>query len=136
MARIRTRTRITAVGTAFVTANVQNAPLRGFIRRVRATVAIGVDAQAAVGALPAADIALEIREAAAAVGMGGAADTAVVLAYGLTPTALDTSIDSHEDIAYRLPVGGNLVVAVRVNAQPIGEPDAIAVVTIDIEPAE
>ena len=129
--RIRTRTVIPAVGAAFVTAEVRLAPTRGIIRRARATASPAEDGQAVTGG-QVTDIGMEVRESATATGMGGVAEAAVLLAYALTPAAVDLTINSAEDAHYTIRQGNVLTVAVRADQ---AGPSTI-VVTLEIEPTD
>lgn len=137
--RSRYRVVIPNVGVAFVEAALPiGFPYHGVIRRFTATADILEDPGAALGTTAANDIRAEFREGNGAVGFGGVPGVAVgaPLRYALTPLNPDLTIDSQEDVDYWGVYGSRLYVAVALNQQVGGAPDATVVVVVTIEEHE
>jgi len=131
------------VGAVLQIRPVPGAPAHGNIRRVRATAVTATDADASPGTGPATDIQVEIHEGgtlgAPASGMGGSDLRSVPLVYSLDPVTPSLTVDSPEDVDYHVPnrdsSGAKEVLQVGVLVDATGvRPDAIIVVTLEIEP--
>jgi len=113
---------ITSVGNAMLVGTATNAPIRGWIRRVRADITAGTGTPT---------VALEVRE-----NSGGSGAFGKTLVYGATVDPLDEEEDP--GIFYEIPAGpgnpkaGTLFIAVATSDATL---DHVVAVQLDIEPA-
>jgi hypothetical protein len=113
---------ITSVGNVMLVGTATNAPIRGWIRRVRADITAGTGTPT---------VALEVRE-----NSGGTGSFGKTLVYSLSANPLDEQEDP--GIFYEIPAGpgnpkaGTLFIAVATNHATA---DHVVTVQIDIEPA-